>query len=49
MNTTTYRVWYKPYGFNDEEDFVEVEAENEQEARRYAGAYGWVIDIEVVK
>lgn len=43
-----YRVWYRVYLLDDEEDFVEVEAENEQEARRYASAYGWVTLVEVI-
>lgn len=44
-----YRVWYTPYGLSDEEDFVEVEAENEQEARRFGAALGWVTFVELVR
>lgn len=45
----TYTVWYRPYGFDDEEDFMEVKAENEQEARRQARTLGWVTCVEVTK
>ena len=44
-----YRVWYKPYGFQDEEDFVEVTVDSEKSAREKGAAYGWVVDVEVIK
>lgn len=47
-----YRVWYRPYSYamdNDEEDYIEVEAKNEQEARRHGSAFGWVTDVEPLK
>lgn len=44
-----YRVWYRPYRFGDEEDFIDVEAENEQEARRLGAALGWVTSVELIR
>lgn len=49
MEKMKFMVWYRPYAFNDEEDYTVVEAENEQEARWYAGAYGWVTDVEAIR
>ena len=43
-----YRVWYRPYLLDDEEDYVVLEAENKDEARRRGNDYGWVTEIEEV-
>lgn len=44
-----YRVWYSPYGYSDESDYIDVVADSEQEARRRASAFGWVTDVEPLK
>lgn len=42
-----YRVWYHPYLYWDEEDYVDVVADSEQAARSRGAAYGWVTDVEI--
>lgn len=45
-----YRVWYNPYGLDrDEEDFMEVTAETEKEARRLVSSSGYVTDVEEIE
>lgn len=44
-----YRVWYNPYGLDrDEEDFMEVTAETEEEARRRVRSEGYVTSVEEI-
>lgn len=46
----TYRVWYRPYLLDgDEEDYTDVTAPNEDEARRRACTSGWVVDVELLE
>ena len=46
----TYRVWYRPYLLDgDEEDYTDVTASNEDEARRKARILGWVVDVELLE
>lgn len=40
-----FQVWYTPYGMYGESDFIEVTAENEDEARRFASSCGWVEEV----
>ena len=50
INEHTYRVWYRPYLLDgDEEDYTDVTASNEDEARRKAGTSGWVVDVELLE
>lgn len=41
-----FRVWYEPYGFRGESDFMDVTAVNEKEAREFVSASGWVESVE---
>lgn len=41
-----FRVWYEPYGFSGESDFMDVTAVDETEARRFVSSFGWVESIE---
>lgn len=41
-----YRIWYEPYGMPDEEDFIDVDADSEEEAVRFARTCGYVTGIE---
>lgn len=43
-----YRVWYEPYGFEGEEDFMDVEAVNETEAVRFVRSFGYTHEVEVL-
>lgn len=43
-----YRVYYNPYDYPDEEDFIEVYADNEKEAERKGSSVGYVTSIEEV-
>ena len=43
---TKYRVWYEPYGLIGESDFMDVEAVNETEARRFVSSFGWIESVE---
>lgn len=44
-----YVVWYNPYNLeNGEEDFLVVEAESEDEARKRGRAAGWVTEVNKV-
>lgn len=46
----TYRVWYRPYLLDeDEEDYTDVTAPNEDEARKRARISGWVVDVELLE
>ena len=50
INEHTYRVWYRPYLLDgDEEDYTDVTASNEDEARRKARTSGWVVDVELLE
>ena len=45
-----YRVWYNPHMLDDEEDYVEVDAVDEKEARRKVRASGkYVTYVELVE
>ena len=45
-----YRVWYRPYGLDgDEEDYIDVTASNEEEARRFARTCGNDTDVELLE
>ena len=44
-----YRVWYTPYGYPGESDYIEIEAESEQEARMHGAVYGWVESVETIR
>lgn len=45
-----YRVWYNPYDLErDEEDFMEVTAETEEEARRRVSSSGYVTSVEEIE
>ena len=41
-----YRVWYAPYGYPEESDYMDVEAKTEKEAREIVSASGWVESVE---
>ena len=43
-----FRVWYHPYGYSDECDFVEGTFKSEDDAIRYARSLGWVSDVELI-
>ena len=46
----TYRVWYRPYGLDgDEEDYIDVTASNEDEAIRFARTCGNTTDVELLE
>ena len=46
----TYRVWYRPYGLDgDEEDYIDVTASNEDEAVRFARTCGNTTDVELLE
>lgn len=46
----TYRVWYRPYGLDgDEEDYIDVIASNEDEAIRFARTCGNTTDVELLE
>lgn len=50
INEHTYRVWYRPYGLDgDEEDYIDVTASNEDEARRFARTCGYTTDVELLE
>lgn len=44
-----FRVWYQPYGLSGESDFIDVTAENEDEARRFASSCGYVEEVYEIK
>lgn len=45
-----YRVWYRPYGLDgDEEDYIDVTASDEEEARRFARTCGHATDVELLE
>lgn len=49
-STQRYRVWYNPYGLDgNEEDYIDVEAIDESEARRKGSASGHVTEIELIE
>lgn len=49
-NEHRYRVWYRPYGLDgDEEDYIDVTASNEEEARRFARTCGHATDVELLE
>ena len=43
-----YRVWDTPYLLSDEEDYIDVTADTEKEAREFARTLGYVTFIELV-
>lgn len=43
----TFRVWYNPYNYPDEEDYIDVTAVDEDEARRKARSMGYVTEVEI--
>jgi len=42
-----YRVWYRPYSYPDEEDFIDVTANTEQEAVEFARTLGYETEVEL--
>lgn len=42
-----FRVWYNPYNCSDEEDYIDVKAVDEDEARRRARTLGYVTEVEI--
>lgn len=42
-----FRVWYNPYNYPDEEDYIDVTAVDEDEARRKARSMGYVTEVEI--
>lgn len=42
-----FRVWYNPYNYPDEEDYIDVTAVDEDEARRRARTLGYVTEVEM--
>lgn len=42
-----FRVWYNPYNYPDEEDYIDVNAVDEDEARRRARSLGYVTEVEI--
>ena len=44
----TYRVWYRPYDYLDEEDYVDIYAKDTEDARYRGGTYGYVTDVEML-
>jgi hypothetical protein len=50
INEHRYRVWYRPYGLDgDEEDYIDVTASDEDEARRFARTCGNTTDVELLE
>lgn len=49
INEHTYRVWYRPYGLDEEEDYIDVTASNEDEAIRFARTCGYTTDVELLE
>ena len=43
-----YRVWYEPYGLTGEDDYMDVTANNEEEARRRVSSSGYVTSVEPI-
>lgn len=43
-----YRVWYSPYNYPDEEDFMEVTANDEEAAREFVRTNGYVTDVQEI-
>lgn len=41
-----YRVWYRPFDYPDEEDYVDVYATDTKDARYRGNSYGYVTDVE---
>lgn len=42
----TYRVWYHPFDYPDEEDYVDIYAKDTKDARYRGNSYGYVTDVE---
>ena len=45
---TTYRVWYRPFDYPDEEDYVDIYARDTKDARYRGNAYGYVTEVEML-
>ena len=41
-----YRVWYRPFDYPDEEDYVDIYATDTKDARYRGNSYGYVTDVE---
>ena len=48
MKENLYRVWYSPYDYPDEEDFMEVTANDEESAREFVRTNGYVTDVQEI-
>ena len=44
----TYRVWYRPFDYPDEEDYVDICAKDSRDARYRGNSYGYVTDVEML-
>jgi hypothetical protein len=44
----TYRVWYRPFDYPDEEDYVDICAKDSRDARYRGNGYGYVTDVEML-
>lgn len=44
----TYRVWYRPFDYPDEEDYVDICARDSRDARYRGNSYGYVTDVEML-
>lgn len=48
MKENLYRVWYSPYNYPNEEDFMEVTAKDEEDAREFVATNGYVTDVQEI-
>lgn len=48
MKENLYRVWYRPYNYPGEEDFMEVTAKDEESAREFVRTCGSVTDVQEI-
>jgi len=48
MKENLYRVWYRPYNYPGEEDFMEVTAKDEESAREFVRTNGSVTDVQEI-
>ncbi len=48
MKENLYRVWYRPYNYPGEEDFMEVTAKDEKSAREFVRTQGSVTDVQEI-
>ena len=49
QNGITYRVWYNPYSYPEEEDYIDITGRTEKEARESAATLGYVTGVETIE